>query len=100
MGTKINLIVAKVMRKQPKMSANAVSGLLAYNMELHILYKIGVVAAPMVRSVPRYKAFPNRFLDWYSRLVGFGGKFKFKFWDSMIPITYIKEATLLPKWVN
>ena len=36
--------------------------------------------------------------DWQD--IGFGGKFKFKFWDSMIPITYIKEATLLPKWVN
>ena len=58
------------MRKRPKMSANAVSGLLAYNMELHILYKIGVVAAPMVRSAPRYEAFPDGFLDWYSRLVG------------------------------
>ena len=58
------------MRKRPKMSANAISGLLAYNMELHILYKMGVVAAPMVRSAPRYEAFPDGFLDWYSRLVG------------------------------
>ena len=52
------------MRKRPKMSANAISGLLAYNMELHILYKIGVVAAPMVRSAPRYEAFPDGFLEW------------------------------------
>ena len=60
----------KVMRKRPKMSANAVSSLLACNMELNVLYKIGVVAAPMVRSAPRYEAFPDGFLDWYSRLVG------------------------------
>ena len=39
-------------------------------MELFILYKIEVVAAPMVRSAPRYEAFPDGFLDWYSRLVG------------------------------
>ena len=39
-------------------------------MELHVLYKIEVVAAPMVRSVPRYEAFSDGVLDWYFRLVG------------------------------
>ena len=39
-------------------------------MELHVLYKIEVVAAPMVRSMPRYEAFPYGFLDRYFRLVG------------------------------
>ena len=47
----------KVMRKRPKTSANAVSGLLAYNMELFVLYKIGVVAAAMVHSELIYRAF-------------------------------------------
>ena len=60
----------KVMRKRPKMSANAVSGLLACNMEFHFLYKIGVVSEPMVGTELRYEAFPDGFLDWYFRLVG------------------------------
>ena len=58
------------MRKRPKMSANAVSGLLASNMEFHVLYKIGVVSEPMVGTELRYEAFPDGFLDWYFRLVG------------------------------
>ena len=60
----------KVMRKRPKMSANAVSGLLAYTMELFVLYKIGVVAAPMVHSELIYRAFSDGLLDLDFRLVG------------------------------
>ena len=48
------------------MGANAVYGLLAYTMELFVLYKIGVVAAPMVRSELIYRAF----LDGLLELVG------------------------------
>ena len=58
------------MRKRPKMSANAVSGLLAYTMELFVLYKIGVVAAPMVHSELIYRAFSDGLLDLDFRLVG------------------------------
>ena len=56
----------KVMRKRPKMSANDISGLLAYTMELFVLYKIEVVAAPMVRSELRYWAFPDGLFTWIS----------------------------------
>ena len=52
------------------MSANAVSGLLAYTMELFVLYKIGVVAAPMVHSELIYRAFSDGLLDFDFRLVG------------------------------
>ena len=60
----------KVMRKRPKMSANDISGLLAYTMELFLLFKIGVVAAPMVRSELIYRAFSDGLLDLDFRLVG------------------------------
>ena len=46
------------------MSAEGVSGFLACNMEFNLLYKIGVVSAVMVRSGPRYEAFPDGFLEW------------------------------------
>ena len=46
------------------MSAEGVSGFSACNMELNVLYKIEVVLAPMVRSGPRYEAFPDGFLEW------------------------------------
>ena len=52
------------------MSANAVSGLLAYTMELFVLYKIGVVAAAMVHSELIYRAFSDGLLDLDFRLVG------------------------------
>ena len=60
----------KVMPKRPKMSANAVSGFLACNMELNVLYKIGVVSAAIVPSGLRYRAFSDGLLDWYFRLEG------------------------------
>ena len=58
------------MRKQPKTTTKGISGLLACTMELFVLYKIEVVAAPIVRSELRYRAFSDGLLDWYFRLVG------------------------------
>ena len=64
--TKRSRSCTKVMRKRLKTSAKGISGLLVYTMEHFVLYKIEVVAAPMVRSELRYWAFPDGLFTWIS----------------------------------
>ena len=64
-------------------------------MEFYVLYNIGVILEPMVRTELRHEAFPDGLFDLDFRLVGHQAwrEIQIPFRDLMIPITYIKEAT-------